>query len=176
MVIFHKTEVQMVILRCLMGLNLEFWKYDSWFPSDVSKLTSVWNKLNLSLKYWCIEARLVSCTCYSPKKLSKCHLGTIQTTFSEDSNYYRGNIGENLFLSSLKMLYFRGSLPKWILTPQKKTSCHSLKIWNLDLLSTSKWPSEPQFCERWTCIFQKNGQKWLYNLICGVSFISNQSI
>ena len=98
LLVSHKTEVQTVILRCLTGLNLEFWKYDSWFPSDVSKLTSVWNKLNLSLKYWCIEARLVFCTCYGPKKLSKCHLGTIQTTFSEDSNYYRGNIGENLFL------------------------------------------------------------------------------
>ena len=31
-----------------------------------------------------------------------------------------------------------------------------------DLLSTSKWPSEPQFCERWTYIWQKNGQEWLY--------------
>ena len=47
---------------------------------------------------------------------------------------------------------------------------------DLDMLSTSKWPSEPQFCQRWTCICQKNGQKWLYNLICGVSFISKQSI
>ena len=71
MFIFYKTEVQTVILRCLTGLNLEFWKHDSCFPSDVSKLTLVWNKLNLSLKYWCIEARLVFC------------------------NYYRGNIGEN---------------------------------------------------------------------------------
>ena len=65
--IFHKTEVQTVILRCLTDLKLEFWKQDSWFPSDVSKLPSVWNKLNLSLKYWCIEARLVFCTCYGPK-------------------------------------------------------------------------------------------------------------
>ena len=126
--IFHKTEIQMFILRCLMGLNLEFWKYDSRVPSDVSKHTPVWNKHNLSLKYWCIEAKLVFCTSYGPKKLSKCHLGALQTTFSENSNYYRGNIGENLFLSSLKMHYFRGSLPKWVLTPQKKTSCHIFKM------------------------------------------------
>ena len=147
-------------MRCLTGLNLEFWKYDSCFPSDVSKLTSVWNKLNSSLKYWCIEARLVFCTCYGPKKwskLSKCHLGTIQTTFNEESNYYRGNICENLFLSSLKMLYFRGSLPKWILTPQKKTSCHILKIWDLDPLGTSKWPSKPQVCKSIVYIFNS---KW----------------
>ena len=112
-----------------MEVNPEFWKYDGWFPSDVSRLTSVWNRLNLSLKYWCIEARLDFYASYGPKKLSKCHLGTIQTTFSEDSNYYRGNYGENLFLSSLKMLYFRGSLPKSVLTAQKKTA-----------VKFSKWP------------------------------------
>ena len=41
--------------------------------------------------------------------------------------------------------------------------CHN--FWsnqNVDLLSTSKWPSEPQFCERWTYIRRKNGQKWSY--------------
>ena len=41
--------------------------------------------------------------------------------------------------------------------------CHN--FWtnqNLDLLSKSRWPSEPQFCERWTYICQKNGQKWSY--------------
>ena len=37
--IFHKAEVQTVIYRCLIGLNLKFWKYDSWFPSEVPKLT-----------------------------------------------------------------------------------------------------------------------------------------
>ena len=34
--------------------------------------------------------------------------------------------------------------------------CHNfLTNQNLDQLSTSKWPSEPQFCERWTYIWQK---------------------
>ena len=28
------------------------------------------------------------------------------------------------------------------------------------LLSTSKWPSEPQFCEIWSYSCQKSGQKW----------------
>ena len=100
--------------------KLPSWKYNSWFSSEVSKLTSVWNKLNLSLKYWFMEARLDFCKCYGPTKWSKCHLDTIQTIFSEDNKYYRGNIGENIYLSSLKMRDFSGSLPKCVLTPQKK--------------------------------------------------------
>ena len=44
-----------------------FWKYDSWFSSEVSKLTSVRNKLNLSLKYWFMEAKIIFRSCYGPK-------------------------------------------------------------------------------------------------------------
>ena len=52
--------------------------------------------------------------------------------------------------------------------------CHN--FWSnqdVDLLSTSKWPSEPQFCERWTYIWQKRarygrskykGHSFLYSL------------
>ena len=58
-------------------------KIQQLFSSEVSKFTSVWNKPNLALKYWFIEARLVFCTCYGHKKWSKCHLDTMQTTFSE---------------------------------------------------------------------------------------------
>ena len=90
------------------------------------KLTSVWNKLNLALKYWFIEAKLIFCLC--PKWWSKCHLDTIQTTFSEHNNDYRGSIDENLFLSSLEILYFRGSLPKSVLTAQKKTAIFSKQL------------------------------------------------
>ena len=81
MVIFHKTEIQTVILRCLTGQNLEFWKYDSWFPSEDSKLTSVGNKLKLLLKYWFFEAKVGIWICYGPKKWSKYLVDTIQTTF-----------------------------------------------------------------------------------------------
>ena len=41
--------------------------------------------------------------------------------------------------------------------------CHN--FWtnhNLDQLSTSKWPSQPQFCEKWTYLWKKmtgNGRK-----------------
>ena len=36
--------------------------------------------------------------------------------------------------------------------------CHNVWTnWGIDLFSTSKWPSEPQFCERYLCRWQKNG-------------------
>ena len=41
---------------------------------------------------------------------------------------------------------------------------------------TSKWPCEPQFCERWRCIWRKNGQKRSYNSYLRVTFISKQSL
>ena len=65
-----------------------FWKFDSWYSSEVSKITSVRNKLNLSLKYWFTEAKIVFCTCQGPQKWSKYHLKTILTTFSERNFYY----------------------------------------------------------------------------------------
>ena len=65
-----------------------FWKYDSWFSSDVSKLASVRNKLIMSLKYWFMETKNVFRSCYGPKKWPKYHLKTIMTTFSERNEYY----------------------------------------------------------------------------------------
>ena len=66
--------------------NINFWKYDNCFSSEVSKLTSVRNKLNLPLKYWFMEAKDVCRICYGPKYWSKHHLNTIQTAFSENNN------------------------------------------------------------------------------------------
>ena len=68
MFIFHKTEVLMVILRCLTGLNLNFLKYDSWFSSEVSKRTSARNMLHLPLKYRFMEAKIVYYICHCPQK------------------------------------------------------------------------------------------------------------
>ena len=48
--------------------NKPFWKYDSWFPSEVSKFTLVRNMLDLSLKYWFMKAKVVFWICYGPKK------------------------------------------------------------------------------------------------------------
>ena len=56
--------------------------------SDV-KTYSVRNKLNLSMKYWSMEAKIVFCTSLGPKKGSKYHLETVQTIFSENNNFYK---------------------------------------------------------------------------------------
>ena len=107
-----KTEVQMVILRCLTSLNL------NWFKSYGTK-----------------------------------------------GKYFYFHFFAILWQKTL--LCFLGF---WVL-------CHNFYInWVLDLLSTSKWPSEPQFCERCLCSWWKNGQKWSYNSHLSVSFEPNQSI
>ena len=48
--------------------------------------------------------------------------------------------------------------------------------YNLDLLRTSKWPSEPQFCERWRYIWQNIGQKRSHKSYLRVTFISKHSL
>ena len=68
MIIFHETEVQMVILRCLVSLNL------NWIKS-----------------YYIILVK-------------------------------------KFFFPCLKMHHFRAILPKWVLRPQKKISCHIFKM------------------------------------------------
>ena len=65
-----------------------FWKYDSWFSSEVSKLALVRNKLIMSLKYWYMEAQNVFRSWYGPKKWPQYHLKRILTTFSERNKYY----------------------------------------------------------------------------------------
>ena len=44
------------------------------------------------------------------------------------------------------------------------------------MLSTSKWPSESQFCERWTYILQKIARKGCKKDICKGTFISIQTL
>ena len=42
--------------------------------------------------------------------------------------------------------------------------CHNVWTnWDTDPFSTSKWPSEPQFCEKYQCGWQKNDQNWAEN-------------
>ena len=94
--IFHKTEIQTVILRCLIILNL------NWYNTYDTK----------------------------PKNARKANV----CFFTKLQNTKNGNIC--IFWHNLRTNQI------------------------LDLLSTSKWPSKPQFCERWTYKWQKNGQKW----------------
>ena len=93
--------------------NIHSWKCDSWFSSEVSKLTSLRNKFNLPLKYWFMEAKIVFCTWHGLQKWSKYHLHTIQTTFRENNMLVlEGSICEKQFFPCLKMHNFRVQLPK----------------------------------------------------------------
>ena len=53
------------------------------------KTDSVRNKLNLSIKYWFMEAKIVFCIYDGPKKGLTYHVETVQATFSENNEYYR---------------------------------------------------------------------------------------
>ena len=44
------------------------------------------------------------------KSQIKCHLETVQTTFSEINNYYKEILLKIIFFSSLKMHHFRGKI------------------------------------------------------------------
>ena len=115
MFIFHKTEIQTVILRCLPSLNL------NWYKSYDIKHKNAKNTKTASMCF---------CT-----KLQKKRSGNI-CIFCH--NFYTNH--------------------------------------NLDLFNTSKWPSESQFCERWTYIWQKLARGSLSKVIYKGTFISNQSL
>ena len=64
-----------------------FWKYDSWLPSETSKITSARNRLNLPLNCWFLHANVVFWLCYGSKKWPKNHIDTIQNTFCRNDSY-----------------------------------------------------------------------------------------
>ena len=47
---------------------------------------------------------------------------------------------------------------------------------DLDPLSSSKWPLEPQFCERWTYLWQKMARKGHSKVIYKGTFVSKRSL
>ena len=95
MIIFHKTEVQTVILRCLVSVN------HNWYKTYDTKHKN---------------ANANECFCTKLQKIKNGNMCILRHDFWTN--------------------------------------------WDLEPWSTSKWLSEPQFCERWTCKWQKNGQKW----------------
>ena len=83
---------------------------------------------------------------------------------------------KNTKLKKTQLNFFFTKLQKnrngniWIL-------CHNFWTnYDLDLLSISNWPSEPQFCKRWIYIWQKCGQKQLYISHLRVTFVSDHSL
>ena len=103
--LYHKTVVQTVILRCWTDLYLIWFKSYATNKKQNEKKTKKVQKAWKTLHKWVLF--------YKIAKIQK-----------------------------QKYLCF--------------VSCISPN-YNLDLLSTSKWPSEPQFCERYVCRWQKFG-------------------
>ena len=159
MSIFQKTEVQTVKMRCLTGLNLD------WFKSY---------GLRCSL-------RPCACSANSQKRhLINSHFTTISGQFF--ANYmiifHKTEVQTVILrcLTSLNLNWYKSydtkrknakNANECFCTKLQKTEngnmcilCHNFWTnWDLEPWSTSKWPSEPQFCERWTYKWRKNGQK-----------------
>ncbi len=73
----------------------------------MSNLTLVRNKLNLSMKYWFNEAKIVFCICHVPEKVSKYHQETVQTTSSKKITI-TGQYLKNLLFSMAENASFQG--------------------------------------------------------------------
>ena len=111
--IFHKTEVQTVILRCWTGLHLIWSK---------SYATNTKNEKNQR-----------KCKKHEKHYTNKCF-------FTKSQQSRNRNIC---------------------------VLCHNFwPNYNLDLLSTSKWPSESQFCERLSYRWQKMARNSHKTAIC----------
>ena len=166
MFIFHKTEVQTVILKCLTGLNLD------WFKSYGLRCS-----LRLRAKFGELQKK---------RQLINSHFKTIYGHFFANYMFiFHKTEIQTVILRCLTIINLNcyKSYDKKHKNAKNVTDanvcflqnckrnrkgnicvlCHN--FWsnqNVDLLSPSKWLSEPQFCERWTYIWWKNGQKWLY--------------
>ena len=148
MFIFHKTEVQTVILRWLMGLNLDWFKiYSLWCKWRPCKCLANFQKIATDKWsfYYHIWHFFASCVLIF-------HKTEIQTVI--------------LRCSRLLNLNWCNSYDTKRKNAKNANACFCTKLqntknWNIcilchnpwtnqisDLLSTSKWPSEPQFCER----------------------------
>ena len=158
--IFHKTEVQTVILRCWTGLNLDWFKNYGLRRSLRLCASSANSKKIATAKWPCNDLARPFFANY----IFIFHKTEIQTVILR-------------CLTSLNLDWYRSYDTKrkntkntnvWFCTKPQKTwngnicvLCPNFwTIQNLDQLNTSKWPSAPQFCERWTYTWQKTGWKW----------------
>ena len=155
MFIFHKTEVQTDILRCWTGLNLD------WFKSyglrcSLRPHASSANSQKIATDKWPCNDHTWP---FFANYMFIFHKTEIQTVIlrcltSLNLNWYKNYDTKRKNAKNTNV---------WFCTKSQKNGngnicilCHN--FWtnqNLDQLSTSKWPSEPQFCERWTYIWPK---------------------
>ena len=159
MFIFHKTEVQTVIFRCLMGLNLDWFKiYGLWYKRRPRTCLANFQKIVIDKWsfYYHIWPFFASCVLIF-------HKTEIQTVIlryltSPNHNWYksydtkRKNVKKANACFCTKLQNAKNG--------NICTLCHKLRTNQiLGLLNTPKWSFEPQFCERLTYSWRKNGQK-----------------
>ena len=105
-------------------ITKEFWK------TTILKIL----QLNLSLKYWVIEAKVGFWICYCPKNWSKYHLDTIQTTFSEKNNHLGTILVKIIFFHAWKCIILG--------------VFHRNEFWHL-------WGNSALICSKWL-VFQNS--------------------
>ena len=148
MFIFHKTEVQTVGLRCLMGLNLDWFKiyglWCKWRPcaclANFQKIaTDKWSFYYTSGHFFAKYVLIFHKTEIQTVILKCLKILNLNWYNSYDTKHKNAKTANPCFCTKLQNTK-NGNI--CIL-------CHNLRTNQiLDLLSTSKWPSEPQFCER----------------------------
>ena len=148
MFIFHKKEVQRVIFRCLMGLNVDWLKNYGlrckWRPR-----ACLANFQNIPTDKWTFYYHIwpffANCVLIFHKTeiqtvILRCLAILNLIWYNSYDTKHKNAKNTNLCFCTKLQNTKNGNI--CIL-------CHNLRTNQiLDLLSTSKWPSEPQFCER----------------------------
>ena len=102
-------------------ITKEFWKNSHFVNMRAGFLQMCQKSLRCKISLICLwnveslKQKLVFAYVLS-QNWSKYHLNTIQTTFSEKNNHLGTMWLKIFFFSCLKMHYFRGISPKWVLT------------------------------------------------------------
>ena len=159
MFIFHKNQVQTVILRCLTGLNFDWLKSYGlrwrWRPRN--RLANSQKKATEKCPfYYHIWPFFANCMFIYHK--TEVQTVILRCLTSLNLNWYNRHKTKRKNTKNARECFC---------TKLHKTKngnicilCHNL--WTnqiLDLLSTSKFPSEPQSCEKLLYSWQKYGQK-----------------
>ena len=142
MFIFHKTEVQRIILICLMGLNFNWFK--SYGLKCILRLKATLANSQKNGHFMTISGHFFSNFIFIFHK-TEVQTVTLRCWPSLNLNWNKFyNLKSKKDQKQIKPIWaiFYKITKKWIL-------CHnSWANYGLDLISILNWPSESQFCER----------------------------
>ena len=148
MFIFHKTEVQTVILRCSMGLNLDWFKiYGLWcrwrpracLANFQNLLTDKWSFYYHILPFFA-NCMLIFHKTEIQTVILRCLTSLNPSWYKSYDTEFKNAKNSNVCFCTKLQHTKNGNI---------SILCHNLRTNQiLDLLITSKWPSESQFCER----------------------------